>query len=176
MSDVMRAVVMDGVTVGRPCCKVHDCQGHLPSQRALFCSQHIHLSTVCVVDGCDSQARPGFRTCPEKSHSNLEDIVGHSALFQLCGRLEHLKVLPENMEGGHSVLDEMLEVDENGECPEKLDTGNSKPRARFGRRRTHNEQLCVATCGVILGRATFFGSEAINGARVHSSFSLGLTG
>jgi hypothetical protein len=36
----------------------------------------------------------------------------------------------------------------------------------FGRRRTHNEELCVASCGVILGRATCYGSEAPNGVRV----------
>lgn len=50
--------------------------------------------------------------------------------------------------------------------PDKSDKGNAAPRARFGRRRTHNEQLCVATCGVITGRATFYGSEAVSGHRV----------
>ncbi|KAI0321281.1 hypothetical protein OF83DRAFT_1168620 [Amylostereum chailletii] len=54
---------------------------------------------------------------------------------------------------------------EVAECATKPDSGNSRPRARFGRRRTHNEQLVVAPCGVMLARATFFGSEAINGAR-----------
>lgn len=57
-------------------------------------------------------------------------------------------------------------IDENGICDGKLDTGNKSVRARFGRRRTHNEELCVASCGVILGRATFYGSEAPNGVRV----------
>ena len=58
------------------------------------------------------------------------------------------------------------DIDADGECPSKPDEGNTKPRARFGRRRTHNEQLVVATCGVILGRATMFGSEGIDGVRV----------
>ena len=60
--------------------------------------------------------------------------------------------------------DELIEVDDDGECKGKSDTGNLKPRARFGWRRTHNEQLCVATCGVMVARATFYGSEALNGA------------
>jgi len=34
-----------------------------------------------------------------------------------------------------------------------------------------NEQSCVASCGVILGQATFFGSEAPNGVCV-SLFSI----
>ncbi|KIJ56085.1 hypothetical protein M422DRAFT_239292 [Sphaerobolus stellatus SS14] len=50
-------------------------------------------------------------------------------------------------------------------CAGKPSTGNSKVKARSGRHRTHNEQLCVATCGVILGWAMFFGSEALNGVK-----------
>jgi hypothetical protein len=57
-------------------------------------------------------------------------------------------------------------VDEDGVCDGKPDTGNKSVRARFGRRRTHNEEFCVGSCGVILGRATFYGSEAPNGVRV----------
>jgi hypothetical protein len=64
------------------------------------------------------------------------------------------------------LADNALEVDEDGICDGKDDGGNQKLKARFGRRRTHNEELCVASCGVILGRATFYGSEAPNGVRV----------
>jgi hypothetical protein len=51
-------------------------------------------------------------------------------------------------------------------CEGKSGAGNTRPRARFGRRATHNEEICVASCGVMLGRATFFGSEAPNGVKV----------
>lgn len=68
--------------------------------------------------------------------------------------------------------DPEVEVDETGICDGKLATGNRTLRARFGRRRTHNEELCVASCGVILGRATFFGSEAPNGVRVRPDAAL----
>ncbi|KAI0309415.1 hypothetical protein OF83DRAFT_1072073 [Amylostereum chailletii] len=157
---VMRAVIMDGVTVGRPCCNVHDCQGRLPTQRARFCLEHTSLDKVCVVEGCATLADQGHRTCPEESHRQLESTAGQSALFQLRRCLERQKML--RVED----TDELLEVDsEELSCPEKAAAGNVKLRARFGRRRTHNEQLCVATCGVMLGRATFFGSEVINGAR-----------
>ncbi|KAJ7351632.1 hypothetical protein DFH08DRAFT_993322 [Mycena albidolilacea] len=50
-------------------------------------------------------------------------------------------------------------------CEGKSTEGNRVLRARFGRRWTHNEQLCVFSCGVVAGRATFFGSEAPNGVR-----------
>lgn len=76
---------------------------------------------------------------------------------------------------GTGVEDEDVIVDARGiVCDGKPEKGNRLVRARFGRRRTHNEQLCVASCGVILGRATFFGSEAPNGVRVSviSAFQL----
>jgi hypothetical protein len=41
-----------------------------------------------------------------------------------------------------------------------------KSRSQFGRRRTHNEQLCVCSCGIIVGRTTFFGSEGIENVLV----------
>jgi CxC6 like cysteine cluster associated with KDZ transposases len=63
--------------------------------------------------------------------------------------------------------DDDTAIDENGICDGKPDSGNRSIRARFARRHTHNEELCVSSCGVILGRATFYGSEAPNGVRVH---------
>jgi hypothetical protein len=62
--------------------------------------------------------------------------------------------------------DEEVLLDADGICDGKPETGNRPVKARFGWRRSHNEELCVASCGVILGRATFFGSEAPNGVRV----------
>lgn len=59
-----------------------------------------------------------------------------------------------------------LELSSKEVCEGKSELGNRRLRARFGRRRTHNEQLCVGSCGVIIGRATFYGSEAPNGVRV----------
>jgi len=57
-------------------------------------------------------------------------------------------------------------------CGGKPDAGNRALRARFGRCHTHNEELCVASCGVILGRATFYGSEAPNGVRVSNPHAI----
>lgn len=36
----------------------------------------------------------------------------------------------------------------------------------FGRRWTHNEQLMVRPCGVVIGRATFYASESLSGVKV----------
>jgi hypothetical protein len=75
----------------------------------------------------------------------------------------------EVLEGSGADTDEDVEIDAGGVCDGKPETGNRSVRARFGRKRTHNEELCVASCGVILGRATFYGSEAPNGVRVRNN-------
>jgi len=51
-------------------------------------------------------------------------------------------------------------------CPSKSAGGNKKFKAQFGRRRTHNEQILVRPCGVIVARATFFGAEAVSNVLV----------
>ncbi|RPD69138.1 hypothetical protein L226DRAFT_548234 [Lentinus tigrinus ALCF2SS1-7] len=162
----IRATVMDGITIGRPCCKVHDCQEPLPSQRSRFCATHSSKNDDCAVVGCTGKVTAGFQTCQDPSHRTLEDPTNRSSLFVLRRRLERLRTA--SLEGdGNAVTDELVDIDADGECPSKSDEGNTKPHARFGRWRTHNEQLVVVTCGIILGRATMFGSEGIDGVRKH---------
>lgn len=45
--------------------------------------------------------------------------------------------------------------------PHQLNPKPRKLRAQFGRRRTHNEELFVAPCGMILARETFFHAEGV---------------
>lgn len=45
----------------------------------------------------------------------------------------------------------------------------STVKGRTARRWTHNEQLFVRCCGVIVSRATFFGSEGVSGVKVCAS-------
>ena len=53
----------------------------------------------------------------------------------------------------------------------KSDEGNRTSKSQFGRKHTHNEQLVVYCCGVIGGRATMFGAEAITGVKVDNYVS-----
>jgi hypothetical protein len=100
-------------------------------------------------------------------------------MFQLHHRLVRIGALhlsdlfsaTENLDGGAlsstQHADEFVEVDNHGVCNGKPVTGDKLSCAQFGHKRTHNEELCVASCSVILGRATFYGSEASNGVQVH---------
>ncbi len=75
--------------------------------------------------------------------------------------------LTQSLQANGEPLDEGIEegitVDAkaNTICPQKPESGNRKVIARFGRRQTHNEQLMVRPCGMIIARATFFGSETV---------------
>ncbi|KAJ7872992.1 hypothetical protein B0H13DRAFT_2349221 [Mycena leptocephala] len=48
------------------------------------------------------------------------------------------------------------------ERDDKSEAGNRRLRAIFGGRWTHNEQLIMRTCGIILSHGTLFGSEAVS--------------
>ncbi|KAI0725026.1 hypothetical protein C8Q72DRAFT_786297 [Fomitopsis betulina] len=173
VQDNKASAVMDGISIGRPCCSVHDCKNPLSSQRARFCGTHKSMNDICCVVDCSTPSEKGFQTCHEPSHRALEHVGAehHSAMFQLRKRLEQSeRAQIEDALGndaGEVAANEVVEVDKDGECDGKDEAGNLKPRAQFGRRRTHNEQLCAATCGIIVGRATMFGSEAPNGCRKH---------
>jgi hypothetical protein len=50
-------------------------------------------------------------------------------------------------------------VQDDAACSSEPKAGKRTIRALFGRRRTHNEQIMVHPCGVIVARQTFFGLE-----------------
>ncbi len=138
------------------------------------CPDHLYLDRVCAVLDCANDVESGFKTCNILQHRNLEvyDRMQGKAMFQLKRRLERVRAIQTNdalsSTDAMPEADQEVYIDTDGLCDGKPETGNRKLRARFGRKRTHNEELCVSSCGIILGRATFFGSEAPNGVRVCS--------
>ncbi|CAK5266827.1 unnamed protein product [Mycena citricolor] len=177
----IRSVVTDGVEMGRPCCSVHDCLEPLPTNKHRYCTTHSNLNLQCAVKSCVLKAEEGFKTCRQSDHCDIETyhLARGKAMFQLKSRLQRLKIsqlhdsLPhtladQNLEGSAADLDEGVDINVDGICegkPDGLDHKSRKKQARFGRTWTHNEQLAWSSCGVCLGRATFYGSEAPNGVR-----------
>lgn len=153
---------------------MHDCKGRLKSVKDRFCEEHQDDVELCAVITCQTPAQKPFRTCSIPEHRAIETQYDErgKALFQLRQRLQRLRVrdLADDVSVDNvdpALEDGDLEFDDDGVCEgKKSDQGNRKPRARFGRRRTHNEQLCVGSCKIIHGRATFYGSEGMNGVRV----------
>jgi hypothetical protein len=90
------------------------------------------------------------------------------AMFQLKGRLQRANVSNPNDAFSAEITAEEVEESvmpadsRDPACPaDKDENGNRKIHALFGRHRTHNEQIFVRPCGVIVARATFFGLETV---------------
>ncbi|KAF6740950.1 hypothetical protein DFP72DRAFT_836362 [Ephemerocybe angulata] len=151
---MISAVVMDGVTVGRPRCGEPTCHKGLEKNRDCFCIDHSHLIAKCCVNGCGANARSGKKTCVETDHAEAEAIhdARCKAAWQYAERLKCAAVA--NPKYGEAVDKEVADLLEEEDEFEQI-------KAVFGRRRTHNEQLLVNPCGVIVARETFYNAETI---------------
>ncbi|THU93141.1 hypothetical protein K435DRAFT_580726, partial [Dendrothele bispora CBS 962.96] len=157
------AVVCDGVTVGRPCCGVPHCEGRLRSTQDPFCADHAYKASRCRVTGCERLVKSKTsKACDISEHQAAERQFRERerAAFQLKQRYERQRQADEQ---ANILWDIGAELDTGSdEVYEVVGTKRKKSstiKAQFGRRRTHNEQLIVAPCGIILARETFYYSE-----------------
>lgn len=175
---------MDGVTVGHPCCAVHECKTLLFSKRDHFCAKHTTKSLqCCIIDPpCLAAAEEGFRSCQDPVHRAL-DLASNErgkSFFQLSQCLEHAKIShPTNSLANMVPQEDSMESDHDDATVNHYVTqySSDKPAiniwkvcVRWARRQTHNEQLIVRPCGVIVARQTMFGAEGITAVKV-SKFS-----
>jgi CxC6 like cysteine cluster associated with KDZ transposases len=129
----IRSVVTDGVSLGHPCCGVHDCTLPLVSNRDRYCAKHQNLHNKCAVVACHEEAEPLFRTCRIAQHRSCEDrYLEHSkAMFQLKNHLARQskgsKKLPEEVDSDGQSDDSDVEM-----CDPMPAKGNQKVFARFG--------------------------------------------
>ncbi|KZT50698.1 hypothetical protein CALCODRAFT_444209 [Calocera cornea HHB12733] len=191
---MLSCAITDGVSIGRPCCRVHNCANPLPTNRSRYCLQHQAIDAICAVEGCEEPAPTGRRTCNTPEHRQLEDhynATGKSFKI-LKKRLQqaynrgnnNVPLYGNDEEADQEEEDEDDDLEEEeaelsaqahvqaqaeGQASAEGEPQNSqklnppsKPKARFGRRRTHNEQLIVRPCGIIVGRATFYGAESLS--------------
>ncbi|KAF8166839.1 hypothetical protein BJ912DRAFT_1025855 [Pholiota molesta] len=179
--------VMDGTALGHLRCSVHNCQTPLTVSRDRFCPNHRQLNNICAIKGCDNSIIPKTRTCQDPVHQNIEKIhtLKGQSRFQLQERLRKAGVSHLVLDADEAsdvspaafyddaVEDQEFEVadphglqegtsDLRGASPGLKPEPKKKIRAQFGRKRTHNEQILVAPCGMILARETFYGAEAIS--------------
>jgi hypothetical protein len=129
------------------------------------------LIKVCCIRGCDASAEPGFRTCKDPLHRAFQAAAEekNTAMFQLHSRLRKAGISQVPMAGATSTLEG--EDDESGEEHVQDDNGiqpKHRLKGKLYRNWTHNEQLFVCCCGIIISRATFFGSEGVSGVNVRS--------
>ena len=147
----------------------------MPGGRARFCQLHSAQANICVIVGCEQLAIEGKRTCSDPIHQAVEatHLERSGAAFQLKNRIQRAQVAHPNDSNPVYSADlvalteeevndeEEFEEQNGGVFPGEEFSGlipsNAEPltpqrklRAQFGRKRTHNEQLIVAPCGVIM--------------------------
>lgn len=151
-SEYITAVIMDGVTLGHCCCRVKDCQVHLVKIKDRFCPHHDSLSMDCLVNGCQSPHSPGHVTCEE--HRLLEhQPADQTSLSQLTARSKRVGVTT-NKSSSQKTKDK------------RRQQNPTNPELKSKRTWTHNEQLIVRPCGIVVSRATMFSSEGVASANV----------
>lgn len=173
----INAVVTDGVTVGHPCCNVHNCEEPLRSNRDRFCLAHADRRDHCRITApvpCTNKAEVGFRTCtlPDHRQLDLDNSQQHKSYHKLR-KLAARARTQDTSEIASNTQDDMFDPLDIDQCGDKPSDGNLKIRARWARRQTHNEQLLIYPCGVILARETMYGSESVSNVMV-SAQSLSL--
>ncbi|KAF8512123.1 hypothetical protein JB92DRAFT_3173596 [Gautieria morchelliformis] len=157
----LQGAVSDGNAMGHPCCAVHDCKIALGNtNRDMYCPVHLGRQAKCAVISCDMPHAEHFLTCDQGSHRSLEQVYKQKqkAFFHFRNRIAKGPSL-------HSVTTDSGPFVGGPACESKPLQGNRRIHAQFGRRRTHNEQLLIRPCGVIISRGPFFGSEAISAVR-----------
>lgn len=175
-------VVIDGVTIGHPCCGHPNCKIPLANNQDRFCGNHNGLKDVCAIVGCSNMVVAGRKVCTMPEHQDVEDVYNArgQARFQLKERLERAHVAHPNNSIAFEIsnIDDLIDDNDSEDGfqkpspnipfpsmpndPKSLHVGKEKKvRAKFGRRRTHNEQIFVAPCGIIIARETFFHAEAL---------------
>jgi hypothetical protein len=171
-ANTFQVIVTDGTDVRRTRCKADSCKGGLPTKMSHYCEQHKHLQSKCAILNCNEDAALNKRTCANPEHQQIELARNErgKALFQLRERLRCARQLMTTNSG--SILD--AEEDGDPDLDEDSDhdtqqsdqsqriyapTATKKIQANFTRKWTHNEQLVVCPCGVILMRETFYNAE-----------------
>ncbi|KAF6741043.1 hypothetical protein DFP72DRAFT_886318 [Ephemerocybe angulata] len=169
-----KVVVIDGVTLGHPCCGVHNCTLPLKSNRHRYCPKHLEEGedTYCCVVGCRALAVGSTRSCLIPSHITAvkERLEMGKARFYLKSQLEKSKAvqiisslprLADDDENDHDEHADVSDVEIDTESSDPTGKGAPKIRVQAGRTRTHNQQLFVAPCGLVIARDTFYGAEAV---------------
>lgn len=156
------------------------CRNPLTSVRSRFCPVHHELlHNQCQAQPCTRLALAGKKTCDLETHMKAakkfdqhvhSNFTLHSMLNRPGASLPvdptvHQNDFTAELEG----LEDIRHANEAERADEShRDGGDTSKKAapKMSRLRTHNDQLIVATCGVILARQTMFHSESPSAVKV----------
>ena len=173
-------VVTNGICIGHPCCGSHNCRVLLKNNHDHFCLIHTDLEHVCLIVGCGLPVVPGWLTCADPLHQHIKAHHQDKGQFrfQLRDRLQHAcDIHPSSHSANSRSLSQLAILDNDKEEFKINPTGHivdtapdtatqpavtdKKLHAKFTWLQTHNEQLAVTPCGMILGCNTMFDAEGV---------------
>ncbi|EGG11952.1 uncharacterized protein MELLADRAFT_70637 [Melampsora larici-populina 98AG31] len=166
------------------------CTRRLDNINDRYCPHHFSLlGHRCRAQPCPKTCEPGQDTCDSEDHIKVwaafkKRVTGNFSLTSILNRPGtnlptdptcHLN--PETAE--FEDLDSLRQADESQQAHENArDGGQSKAAGKYllTRCRTHNEQLIVGPCGIILARKTFFNAESVSAVKdfLEETFPQGL--
>lgn len=155
------------------------CLNPLPKVTARFCAEHeVSLKGWCFAQPCIALAEPGSKTCQQESHRQAwaSFQANKKKNFSLKSMLNRPG---SNLPSDPSVhlhpdtaelvdFDAIHQADEADRAHEAArDGGEAKPKdsSSLTRSRTHNDQVAVGACGIVLCRRTFYNAEAPSAVR-----------
>ncbi|KNE94327.1 hypothetical protein PSTG_12352 [Puccinia striiformis f. sp. tritici PST-78] len=155
------------------------CWRTLYTVRNQYCSFHQpFLEGICQAQPCTQPALENQKTCGLQSHLDAAKTFATrvNSNFQLHSMLNRpgshlnldLSVHLEDESGEVEDWESLQQADELDRAEESIRSGEERPSKKptLARARTHNDQLAVAPCGVILARQTMFNSESPSAVKV----------
>ncbi len=176
---------MDGVTMGHTCCSIEGiCRLLLATPKDRFCPSHSDRKNKCFVAGCDEPPESINKSlaCATPAHRDRE--------LELRRRMQKgmKELIARYLRRPRSETEtEEATTPTPGDAGEGAATSRTAqvnalfgvllhaPKAlnavvgRLNRKWTHNEQLFVRPCGVIVSRCTFYNAESLTACNVSAS-------
>lgn len=144
-----------------------------------FCPKHQNqLGRRCLAQPCPSNALEGSATCGLEAHKTAYKkfkarVRSNFALTSMLNRPGSNRpsdpTVHQHWDTAELVgLEDVQQGDEADRAHEQGREGGETPASKvcLSRSRTHNDQLIVSTCGIVLARETFFNSESPSAVRV----------
>lgn len=133
-----------------------------------FCELHADKLLECAVHGCTNNAETGHVTCRTSAHREWQIRQNNSqgsATCTLRARLKRFGVDQVPRAGSSTTLP-VTPAAVADHCSDGLDEEERSLKGISCRRWTHNEQLIVRCCGIIVSRAPFYNAEGVSGVAV----------
>ncbi|KAH9824422.1 hypothetical protein DFH28DRAFT_879391 [Melampsora americana] len=145
-----------------------------------FCPYHYkYLHNVCQAQPCIKPTIPGTKTCHLESHilADQKFTEQGNSNFQLSAMLTRpnssLPIDPTVYQDPVTTQFQDYETikmgNESNRSEENARDGGASKKSKepqMSRKRTHNDQVIVAPCGIILARQTMFNAEAVSAVKV----------